>query len=176
MGGNLNNPSTYRLARAWQEAGVASLRFNFRGVGGSTGRYDEGRGELDDARTALGWLRSELPQAALFASGFSFGSRTALELSLQEPTVRAVLAVGFPVDVFDPALLAQLRTPVAFVQLEHDEYGALPRFERALATVTAPRALFVVEGSDHLSSGRQDALARALTDAVRWCRAAAHSS
>ena len=55
-GGTMHNHVTYRIAHAFREHRVAVLRFNFRGVGRSTGSYDEGRGELDDARRALEYL------------------------------------------------------------------------------------------------------------------------
>src|SRR5258706_104046 len=81
-GGTMHNHVTYRLAQAWRDAGVACVRFNFRGVGRSTGAHDEGRGEVDDAAAALDWLAQQTPGVPLYASGFSFGSRAALALGL----------------------------------------------------------------------------------------------
>src|SRR5579862_2867810 len=74
-GGTMNNNVVYRLAKALVEGGVATLRFNFRGVGASTGTYDEGRGEEDDARAALAFLRARHPAVPLWIAGFSFGAR-----------------------------------------------------------------------------------------------------
>src|SRR4051812_45958199 len=86
-GGTMHNHVTYRLAQAWRDGGVSCLRFNFRGVGRSTGAYDEGRGEIDDAQAAFSWVAEQAPNVPLYASGFSFGSRTALALALKEPRI-----------------------------------------------------------------------------------------
>src|SRR5438132_10175299 len=87
-GGTMHNHVTYRLAQAWRDAQVACLRFNFRGVGRSTGNHDEGKGEVDDAKAALDWLAAETPGVPLYASGFSFGSRAALTLGLRDARVQ----------------------------------------------------------------------------------------
>src|ERR1051326_8510985 len=74
-GGTMHNKVVFRAARALQEAGYATLRFNFRGVGESTGTFDQGRGEADDARVALDYLLAEQPQAReVIVAGFSFGA------------------------------------------------------------------------------------------------------
>ncbi len=76
-GGTMHNHVTYRLAQAWRDAQVSCVRFNFRGVGRSTGSHDEGRGEVDDAQAALDFVEKSVPGLPLYASGFSFGSRAA---------------------------------------------------------------------------------------------------
>ncbi|MDV7394009.1 hypothetical protein RZS08_21700, partial [Arthrospira platensis SPKY1] len=55
-GGEMNNPVVELLAALYQRRGYTTLRFNFRGVGASGGRYDEGRGEQDDVRAAAACL------------------------------------------------------------------------------------------------------------------------
>jgi len=78
----MDNPVVVRCAEVAQEAGIATLRFNFRGVGASTGTHDEGRGERNDAESALAALarrlRSDRPVALL---GYSFGARVAAGLA-----------------------------------------------------------------------------------------------
>src|SRR5512132_3750608 len=64
-GGDMDNPVIIRAAEVAQVLGVSTLRFNFRGVGDSTGAHDEGRGEQDDCRAALALLRSRLPPASV---------------------------------------------------------------------------------------------------------------
>src|SRR5688572_6016313 len=78
-GGTMHNHVAYRIADAFRQAGVSTVRFNFRGVGRSTGTYDEGRGEVDDARAALDFLQREHPGIPLYLGGFSFGSRVVLK-------------------------------------------------------------------------------------------------
>src|SRR4051794_30329155 len=80
-GGTMHNKVVYRAAAGLLEAGLATLRFNFRGVGLSTGTHDEGRGEKDDIRTALDYLSENYPDEEITFAGFSFGSRFGLEVA-----------------------------------------------------------------------------------------------
>ena len=74
----MHNKVVTMVARALRESGVATLRFNFRGVGQSEGAFDDGRGELDDLRAVATWARANHPGKALWLAGFSFGSWVAL--------------------------------------------------------------------------------------------------
>ena len=78
FGGTMHNKVVYRLARGLRKAGGVVLRFNFRGVNLSEGTHDEGAGEVEDARTALAFLRERYPELPYSLAGFSFGSRIAL--------------------------------------------------------------------------------------------------
>src|ERR1700753_3621824 len=71
-GGTMHNKVVYHAAKAFSAFGLPVLRFNFRGTGLSEGLHDEGRGEVDDVRAALGWMEREFSLPLLFA-GFSFG-------------------------------------------------------------------------------------------------------
>lgn len=70
-GGNLNNKVVHTLARAFNECGIAALRFNYRGVGGSTGAYDAGVGETHDALAVLDWAAERWPGLPQYLAGFS---------------------------------------------------------------------------------------------------------
>src|SRR5215510_5593361 len=70
-GGTMHNKVVYRVAKSLEAAGIVTLRFNFRGVEGSSGGYDEGDGEAEDARTALAWLLAQQPAAReVLVAGF----------------------------------------------------------------------------------------------------------
>jgi alpha/beta superfamily hydrolase len=168
LGGNMHNNTTYRIAKAWTQANVSSLRFNFRGVGKSTGSYSDGLGELEDAQTALDFLEKQQPSLPLFASGFSFGARTALSLALSESRVERVLAVGVGVDFFDMRFVAGLRKPVAFVHAEQDEFGKLENLQALANQMQAPNKLFVVPGASHLFLNHMKGLEEQLARAVAW--------
>ena len=84
-GGNMNNLVVYNLFTAFQDHGFSVLRFNFRGVGRSEGEFTRGDGELEDAKTALAWLRAEFPEArGCWIAGFSYGSWVATRLMAEE--------------------------------------------------------------------------------------------
>src|SRR5712671_1150791 len=81
-GGTMHNKVVFRAASALNDAGLATLRLNFRGVGQSTGEHDEGRGELDDVRAGLDYLVKEFPKQPITLCGFSFGARVGLEVGI----------------------------------------------------------------------------------------------
>jgi uncharacterized protein len=167
-GGTMHNHVTYRLADAFREAGVAALRFNFRGVGRSTGTHDEGRGEVDDARAALDALAERHPGVPLIAAGFSFGARVALRLTADDARVTRGLATGLALDLFDFGFVEGLGKPKAFIQSDHDEFARLEDVRSLVRRLQAPARLFVLEGSDHLATGRLDAFAALAKEAVAW--------
>ncbi|MBK7859098.1 MAG: alpha/beta fold hydrolase [Archangiaceae bacterium] len=170
-GGTMHNHVTYRLAQAWRDAQVSCVRFNFRGVGRSTGAHDEGRGEVDDARAALDFIEKETPGVPLYASGFSFGSRTCLRLALDDTRITKVLAVGVAVDMYDMEFITALEKPVAFIHADTDEYGKLENLRALLGRLKAKHQLFVVQQSDHLCTGRLDAFSEQAKAAVAWLMA-----
>src|ERR687892_1397403 len=71
-GGTMHNKVVFRAASALNDAGLITLRINFRGVGQSSGEHDEGRGEREDVRAALEYLAQEYPDQQITLCGFSF--------------------------------------------------------------------------------------------------------
>ena len=127
-GGMMHFKVVFRAAKALQSAGLAVLRFNFRGVGRSEGVHDHGAGEQEDARAALVEMQGRFPGLPLVLGGFSFGSAVALRVAARDARVRAVFALGYPLlrDPRDPPglrILAEVRQPRLFVQGENDEFG-----------------------------------------------------
>ena len=90
FGGTLDNKVVATLARAFVQAGWRAARFNFRGVGGSAGVWDEGRGEIDDAQAVLAALRRDADESVALA-GFSFGAYVASQLALTAAPAQLIL-------------------------------------------------------------------------------------
>ena len=162
-GGIMHFKVVFRAAKALQEAGVAALRFNFRGVGRSEGTHDDGRGEQDDARAALGEMARRFPELPLVVGGFSFGSSMALRVASRSPEVRAAFALGFPLrGVPDPDFLTGTRAPRLFVQGEHDAFGDGEAIRAVVEALPPPRELVVVPEADHFFTGHLDELQAAV--------------
>lgn len=157
-GGTMHNKVVYRLARGLRASGGAVLRFNYRGVNLSEGVYDHGVGELEDARTALAWLRARYPALPFRIAGFSFGSRIALRLGEQTPGAGQIIAAGFPTRYGDYAEFAAGVTPRVFIQSTNDEFGPREEFQKFHDSVTGPSRLVWIESSDHFFAGALDRL------------------
>jgi uncharacterized protein len=163
QGGVMHFKPVFRAAKALQEEGVAALRFNFRGVGRSEGRHDDGKGEQEDVRAALDEIARRFPGLPLVAGGFSFGSAMALRVGLHDPRVRAAFALGFPLRRLpDTTFLNGSRIPRLFVQGEKDEFGPEAEIRAVVDRLPPPRELVVVPESDHFFTGHLDALFEAV--------------
>lgn len=119
-GGTMNNKVVTSIARALAECGVASVRFNFRGVGQSEGAYDEGRGETLDFLAVAQWLQAARPDDALWLAGFSFGSWVALRAARQLPA-KQMVCIAPPVGFRDFTGVLAPPCPWLVVQGEADE-------------------------------------------------------
>jgi uncharacterized protein len=167
-GGTLNNNVVYRLAKALVDHGVAALRFNFRGVGASSGSYDQGVGEEADARDALEFLAARHPTLPLWMAGFSFGARVGLSVGAGDARVSKLLGVGLALEMFDYGFLAACRKPKAIIQASDDEYGGRESIEAAVREMAEPKRLWIVEGATHLFPGQLDPFEAAAREAVAF--------
>ncbi len=152
-GGTMHNKVTHRLARGLRKAGCVALRFNYRGVNLSEGKYADGEGEVEDARAALSYLRNRYPHLPFTLAGFSFGSRIVLRLGCERIGARRVIAAGFPTVFKDVSYLNGCNVPRVFIQSAHDRYGPVPELTRLIATLPEPKQLIVIPAQDHFFAG-----------------------
>src|SRR3954452_15695732 len=93
-GGTMHNKVVFRVAAGLVDAGLITLRFNFRGVGASTGVHNEIDGAKEDVRDALNYLSEKYPDQPITLAGCSFGSRAGMEVGLNEKSVIRLISVG----------------------------------------------------------------------------------
>lgn len=123
-GGTMHNKVVFRAAAGLVDAGLATLRFNFRGVGASTGVHSEIPGGMEDVSAAIDFLCGEYPGEDLTLAGFSFGSRTGLAVGADDDRVSRLISIGTPVDKYgDYEFLLDVRKPILFVHGDSDEFG-----------------------------------------------------
>ena len=165
-GGTMHNKVVFRAAAALNDAGLVTLRINFRGVGQSTGTHDEGYGEREDVRVGLDYLAENYPDQEITLCGFSFGARVGLEVGIAEERVTRLISIGTPVDNYDFGFLEQCRKPILFVHGEHDEYGNVDRLRELVARIAqnAPAELRVIEGARHFFDDQLNELKRVITE------------
>lgn len=159
-GGTMHNKVVFRAAAALNDAGLITLRVNFRGVGQSTGTHDEGYGEQDDVRAGLDYLAENYPGQEITLCGFSFGARVGIEVGLGDERVGRLISIGTPVDKYDFGFLERCHKPILFVHGEHDEYGDVNRLRELVGRMSshAPADLRVIKGAGHFFDNQLDEL------------------
>jgi len=164
-GGDMDNPVVVAIARQLVADGLATLRFNFGGVGGSQGVPGAGAAEVRDVETALAALASRLSAPLpLVLAGYSFGAWAALRVAAARGDVACVVAVAPPLGVMEFDFLGSVNAPIAMVVGDRDPYCPAD----AVASVAARHPRIVIRrvtGADHFFAGREGdvaALARPL--------------
>jgi alpha/beta superfamily hydrolase len=165
-GGTMHNKVVFRAAAALNDAGLLTLRINFRGVGQSTGEHDEGRGERDDVRAGLDYLAAHYPDQEITLCGFSFGARVGLEVGINDQRVARMIAIGAPVDKYDFSFLEQCRKPILFVHGERDEFGDVGKLSELVAQLAKNTQveLRIVSGAGHFFDDQLNELKAAITE------------
>jgi len=125
-GGSLSNKVVHIISNTFNEMGIHTLRFNFRGVGHSRGRFDKGVGEVEDLKAAHAWMRQRYPELPLWLAGFSFGSYVALKAQ-QELAPQRLLIVAPPVAMFEFENAATPKMPWMVIQGAKDEVSSPDR-------------------------------------------------
>jgi uncharacterized protein len=181
FGGTMHNHATYRLAKAVRALGGVTLRFNYRGVGRSAGRWDRGAGEAEDAAAALRWLAERTPTLPRCACGFSFGAWMCTLAGSRDDAVRGFLLAGLALrapdlePLRDAARVRDLERPVAIVQASGDPFASPDEVREAVAGSRGPRRVTVVEGATHLFVEDLDGLQREAEASLAWLLAEAAS-
>ncbi len=175
-GGTMHNKVVFRIARGLRRAGLVVLRFNFRGVGRSEGVHAHLVGEVEDARSALQWLRGRYPKIGFALAGFSFGARVITQLGCALGDVTFVMAAGFPAGSMSGfEYLETCRVPKVFIQSTHDQFGPRPAMEAAYAGFAEPKRLIWVEAPDHFFAGALDELEENVREAAASITATSES-
>jgi len=167
-GGTMHSAVVVALGKVLAEKGegVATLRFNYRGVGKSGGSYDNGRGETLDARAALRFLAARFPQAKLAVAGYSFGTWVGLRAAALEGTVERVALVAPAVRIFDfvkedaSTLRGKGDARLAIYLGDNDEFCDVAEAEALASSLGA--TLQVFPGNDHFFLGGRRKLAEAV--------------
>lgn len=156
-GGTLHNKVVFRAARGLESANVATLRFNFRGVGASGGRHDEGEGELEDVNAAIDWMKWKHPGKKLIVGGFSFGSWVASRAACARPDVDAVFLIATPVNKYDFGYLRHCEKPILLLHGTQDELGDVNKLEKLAQTLRNAETI-IVTGADHFFTRQIEAV------------------
>lgn len=187
-GGSMHNKVVWSIARSLASRGVMALRFNFRGVGHSSGRHDYGQSERSDVAGALEWLlaQPEVDPRRVSLVGYSFGAWVGLAHAQSDVRVAAMAAVGLTAWhydaefarshgiphletdrwVFEPDFLQSVTRPKFFVTGELDSFAPLSLVRGLLDRLPPPKALQVVRGSDHFFVGHEHEVGKSVAEFI----------
>lgn len=153
QGGTMDNKVVTTLARTYRDLGIAVVCFNFRGVGASEGKFDNGVGELDDLLAVTTVISSSYPQANLMLAGFSFGSSIAAQASYRVERLRHLLLVAPPVERYSYDRARVFPCPVCIVQGDKDEQVVPEGVYQWVKSLASPAELLRYDGVGHFFHG-----------------------
>lgn len=170
FGGTMHNKVVFHAMKALNSFGYPVLRFNFRGTGASEGVHDNGRGEVDDVRAALEYMKSEFKRPLIFA-GFSFGAAVGMQVACLDPDVKAVISIGTPMQaenrVYQYNFLRQCDKPKLFISGDHDQFARPDELAKLVDAVPEPKKLVLIRDGDHFFAGHLEEYRQAIEEWVR---------
>jgi alpha/beta superfamily hydrolase len=165
-GGTLDNKVVHTLARAFQDLGAPTLRFNFRGVGVSQGSFAEGLGETEDVVAVVAAGRERWPGAALWLAGFSFGAAVAIRAAARTNPARLV-AVAPAVSRVSLGDVPPPECPWLLVQGDADDVVNHRAVLQWATGLTRPPQIALVPGVGHFFHGKLNELRQTVSDFMR---------
>ena len=166
-GGTMHTKVVFRIAQTLGELGFPALRFNFRGIGRSSGAYDKGVGERDDVRAALDEIARRYPGVPICLAGFSFGTWVGLPIGCADSRVRQLIGVGVPTSLLTTDALADCAKPKLIAQGGEDQYGPQSSLLPWYDALPQPKALAIISQADHFFTGREQELQAAILSNFR---------
>jgi len=161
--GTMNNKVVHTIVRAVNVMEQPAVRFNFRGVGKSAGRYDNGDGETDDLLAVIDWGRRRWPGSKIWLAGFSFGSHVTLRAShTAEPD--CLVLVAPPVTRFAVSEHSPPNCPCLVVQGENDDLVDFRDVASWKRQLSPQPTLNLMPDTDHFFHGRLRQLREAVIE------------
>jgi alpha/beta superfamily hydrolase len=164
-GGSMDNDVVCSLFETLTQASFVSFKFNFRGVGGSQGEFDQGIGEQQDVEAAISFIGTvnEVDSERIGLAGYSAGAGFALPVGSSDGRIRALAAVSPPLLMFDFDFLKACSKPKLLISGSRDDLTPADRFLEFCRNLPEPKEYESIQGADHFWSGYQSPLAAKVT-------------
>ena len=155
-GGDMHNTVVDLISRAFEEKGWTTLRFNFRGVGRSGGKFDQGLGEQADVRAAVAYLK-ELLKGPVVLAGYSFGAGVNARAALDHPDILYSILVSPPVSMMEFSFLKTDSKTSLIIAGDRDPFCPVAELRKTVREMKALPTIKIIEGADHFySSGASE--------------------
>lgn len=171
-GGTMNNTVVHNIFNIFVENGFSVLKINFRGVGKSAGKFDNGIGELSDAASAMDWLHLNSPLSSKYwIAGFSFGSWIGTQLMMRRPEITNFVAISPPVKKYDFSFLTPCPIPGLIIQGNNDsivsEEEVLNFVDNLMQHKTTQIDCKIINGADHFFRTKIDEMRLTLSNYIK---------
>ena len=162
-GGEMNNNVVVPICQALAQASIASLRFNFRGVGASQGQFADGIGEREDIVAAISYLSTleTVDKERIGLCGYSFGGGVSLEVAPADERVKALALISPAISTY--VSLKQYTKPKLIVCGGADQFVSIISLQRLAEELPPPNDFELVSGADHFWGGYEDKVAARVT-------------
>lgn len=164
-GGTMDNNVVCAITQRLTQESFASFRFNFRGVGGSQGEFDQGIGEQADVEAAISFAGKlqDVDQQRIGLAGYSAGAAFALPVGSDDARVKALAAVSPPLDMFDFEFLKNCLKPKFLISGDKDDLISARELLEFCGNLREPKECEAIEGADHFWWGHESQLATKVT-------------
>lgn len=152
--GTMHNKVVTTIARALEQLGITTLRFNYRGVGKSEGTYGDVVGEIDDLKAVMHWAQQKCPEHRIWLAGFSFGTFISASVANATEDVERLISVAPAVNWHDFTGLTHIRCPWLVICSDADEIVPFDQVKLWLENPPSPMEVEIIPGASHFFHGK----------------------
>jgi alpha/beta superfamily hydrolase len=165
-GGSMDNNVILALSAALVKKSIIAFMFNFRGVGGSQGRFGGGIAEQEDVAAAIGWIMSqpETDNDRLGLAGYSFGAMVALPAGCMHDSVKALALISMPSGPEQVSQLQACEKPKLLISGTNDMVVPIGESELMGKKAAEPKQFELISGADHIWWGYEPILSGKVVD------------
>jgi alpha/beta superfamily hydrolase len=162
MGGNMHNNVVSSIFEYLIDKNVPAIRFNFRGVGRSTGMSTGGNKEREDVKAVIDFLEDEKQFKNILICGYSFGAAIGCSIVNYSSAIIGFIAISFPWDYMGEKYkeMSQTIKPKFFLQGNQDNIASFNNFYDHLENYEDPKEYTIIEGADHFYWGFEKEIAK----------------
>ena len=167
-GGTMNNPIIMEMFHIFDSFGFSTFRFDFRGVGKSEGKFDNGLGELSDSAAGLDWVQRQNPNTnQCWVAGFSFGALLGMQLLMRRPEIRRFISISPQPNLYDFNFLAPCPASGIIIQGKKDELVPIEDTSRLALKLQSQKSITVdyeeISGANHFYDNEIHKLNKTIT-------------
>ncbi len=165
-GGNMYNNVVSGVFNKLIENDISCLRFNFRGVGRSSGTHSNGTGELNDVQTCIDFLAKKKNFERIIICGYSYGAAIGCSAINYSNKIVSYISISFPWDFMGVKYknLSQSNKPKLFIQGNQDTIAHYDKFEENFNYYSEPKVSRIIDGADHFYWGYEERISNEVID------------